>query len=58
MGMFEMHQGWWDPKPCNSRGWGQERQRQPLSPIVLLHGGLWGVSKPQINSDIALATCS
>lgn len=42
MGMSELHQGWWDPKLCSSRGWGQGRQGQPLYPIVLLHGGAEG----------------
>lgn len=22
VGIFEMHQGWWDPKLCSCRGWG------------------------------------
>lgn len=58
MGMFEMHQGWWDPKLCNSRSWGAREAGQLLCPIVLLHGELWGVSKPQIGSHISSTTCS
>lgn len=48
MGMFEMHQGWWNPKLCNSRGWGaREAVTAPVSHCASAWGGCGGLASPK-----------
>lgn len=48
MGMFEMHQDWWDPKPCSSRGWGaREAGAAPVPLCASAWGGCGWLASPK-----------
>lgn len=47
VGIFEMHQGWWDPKLC-SRGWGGKGGRgSPCAPLCFCLGVSGGLASPK-----------